>query len=216
MTICRKDAKAQRKSSTNQQEKSLRLCALAAKTSYSGIDIRSTARRTVPNPMSGPSTRLRTGFTLIEIMVVLLILAVTLGMVGINLQRGDNNRVQEEADRIVILLQAAREEAILQGQVFAVQFSNDGYRFLRLNNKGKLELIEMDDVLSPRSLPDGVTLSFTMDGAVADTEAGLILDPSGSFVPFVLTLRAGEATWQALGLANGKIQSKPLEALHAG
>ena len=155
------------------------------------------------------------GFTLIEIMVVLLIVAITIGMVGINLQRGDNNRVQEEADRIVILLQSAREEAILQGQVFVVQFSNDGYRFLR-NNKGKLELIEQDDVLSPRSLPDGVTLSFTMDGAVADTEAGLILDPSGSFIPFVLTLRAGEATWQALGLANGKIQSKPLEALHAG
>jgi general secretion pathway protein H len=100
-----------------------------------------TASRRVPKPMAG--------FTLIEIMVVLLILAVTLGMVGINLQRGDNNRVQEEADRIVILLQAAREEAILQGQVFVVQFSNDGYRFLRDNNKGKLELIEQDDVLSP-------------------------------------------------------------------
>ena len=156
------------------------------------------------------------GFTLIEIMVVLLIIAITLGMVGINLQRGDNNRVQEEADRIVILLQAAREEAILQGQVFAVQFNTDGYRFLRLNNKGKLELIERDDVLSPRELPEGITLSFTMDGAVADTEAGLILDPSGSFIPFVLTLRAGEAEWQVLGLANGKIQSKPPEPLHAG
>jgi general secretion pathway protein H len=156
------------------------------------------------------------GFTLIEIMVVLLILAITLGMVGINLQRGDNNRVQEEADRIVILLQAAREEAILQGQVFAVQFSTDGYRFLRLSNKGKLELIEQDDVLAPRSLPDGVTLSFTLDGAAADSEAGLVLDPSGSFIPFVLTLHAGEATWQAQGLANGKIKSMPAESLHAG
>lgn len=156
------------------------------------------------------------GFTLIEIMVVLLIIAITIGMVGINLQRGDNDRVREEADRIVILLQAAREEAILQGQVFAVQFNTDGYRFLRLNNNGRLEQIEQDDVLMPRSLPDGVTLSFTLDGAVADSEAGLILDPSGSFIPFVLTLHAGEATWQALGLVNGKIQSKPPEPLHAG
>jgi len=155
------------------------------------------------------------GFTLIEIMVVLLIIAITIGMVGVNLQRGDNNRVQEEADRIVILLQAAREEAILQGQVFVVQFTKDGYRFLQLSNKGKLVLLEKDDVLSPRSLQDGVTLSFTMDGVAADTEAGLILDPSGSFIPFVLTLRAGEAAWQALGLANGKIESKPLEAPHA-
>jgi general secretion pathway protein H len=173
--------------------------------------------RTLPiRPVRDRALQPVAGFTLIEIMVVLLIVAITIGMVGVNLQRGDNHRVQEEADRIVILLQAAREEAILQGQVFAVQFSNDGYRFLRLNTKGKLELIESDDVLSPRSLPDGVTLSFTLDGAAADTEAGLILDPSGSFIPFVLTLHAGEATWQALGLANGKIESKPLEALHAG
>jgi general secretion pathway protein H len=156
------------------------------------------------------------GFTFIEIGVVLLIITITIAMVGINLQRGDNNRVQEEADRIVILLQAARDEAILQGQVFAVQFTQEGYRFLRLNAKGKLELIENDDVLSPRTLPDGVTLSFTVDGAAAESEAGLILDPSGSFIPFVLTLRAGESTWQALGLANGKIQSLPPEPPHAG
>jgi general secretion pathway protein H len=208
MTICREDAKMQRKAPTDRREKSLRLCALAAKNSYSAIDAGVIARDRAP--------RLMAGFTLIEIMVVLLIVAITIGMVGVNLQRGDNHRVQEEADRIVILLQAAREEAILQGQVFAVQFSNDGYRFLRLNTKGKLELIEQDDVLSPRSLPDGVTLSFTMDGAAADTEAGLILDPSGSFIPFVLTLRAGESTWQALGLANGKIESKPLETRRVG
>jgi general secretion pathway protein H len=156
------------------------------------------------------------GFTLIELAVILLIITITIAMVGINLQRGDNNRVREEADRIVILLQAAREEAILQGQVFAVQFSKEGYQFLRLDGKGKLTLIETDEVLSPRVLPDGVTLSFELDGVAADKQAGLILDPSGNFTPFVLTLHAGEAVWQALGLANGKIQSKPMEPLHAG
>lgn len=164
----------------------------------------------------GRASKPMSGFTLIEIMVVLLIVAITIGMVGVNLQRGDNNRAQDETNRIVILLQAAREEAILQGQVFAVQFTKDGYRFLRSSTKGKLELIEKDDVFSPRTLEEGVMLTFTIDGAAADTEAGLILDPSGSFTPFVLTLRVGEAAWQALGLANGKIQSKPLEAQHAG
>ena len=148
------------------------------------------------------------GFSLIEIAIVLLIITITIGLIGVNLQRGDSNRVREEADRIVILLQAAREEAILQGQVFAVQFTREGYSFQRLNAKGKLESIAVDDVLAPRTLPEGVTLSFELDGVVAETQAGLILDPAGSFIPFVLTLRAGEAVWQALGLANGKIQSK--------
>lgn len=155
------------------------------------------------------------GFTLIELAIVLLIITITIGLVGINLQRGDSNRVREEADRIVVLLQAAREEAILQGQVFAVQFTREGYSFQRLNAKGKLETIKTDDVLISRALPDGVTLTFELEGATAETEAGLILDPSGSFLPFVLTLRAGAATWKALGLANGKIQSMQQEPARA-
>lgn len=168
-------------------------------------------------PARGPSMRLRTGFTLIELAVILLIITITIGLIGVNLQRGDSTRARDEADRIVILLQAAREEAILQGLPLAVQFTRDGYRFLRLNEKQrKLEPIADDDVLMPRILPDGVTLAFEMDGAVAETEAGLILEPSGNFIPFVLTLRAGEAVWQAVGLANGKIQSKQPEPPRAG
>lgn len=156
------------------------------------------------------------GFTLIELVIVLLIITITIGLIGINLYHGDNDRVRDEADRIVLLLQAAREEAILQGQVFGVQFTQEGYRFQRLNAKGKLENIKTDEVLGPRTLPDGITLSFEMDGVAANDEAGLLLDPTGNFIPFVLTLRAGNAVWQALGLANGKIQSKPVEARRAG
>lgn len=155
------------------------------------------------------------GFTLIELVIVLLIITITIGLIGINLYSGDNDRVRDEADRIVLLLQAAREEAILQGQVFGVQFTHEGYRFQRLNAKGKLENINADDVLMPRSLPDGVTLSFEIDGVAATDEAGLLLDPTGNFIPFVLTLRAGNAAWQALGLANGKIQSKSVEPRRA-
>lgn len=156
------------------------------------------------------------GFTLIELVIVLLIITITIGMIGINLYRGDNDLVRDETDRIVLLLQTAREEAILQGQVFGVQFTHEGYRFQRLNAKGKLENITADDVLLPRTLPEGITLSFEIDGVTAPDEAGLLLDPTGNFIPFVLTLRAGDAVWQALGLANGKIQSKPLEQRRAG
>lgn len=163
-----------------------------------------------------PIMRRTRGFTLIELAVVLLIITITIALVGINLQRGDSNRVRDEADRIVILLQAAREEAILQGQVFAVQFSKDGYQFLQLDAQGKLTLIKTDELLAPRALPDGVTLAFELDGVAAEQEAGLIIEPSGRFTPFALTLRAGDAAWQALGSANGKIESKPLETAHAG
>lgn len=169
----------------------------------------------VLTPHHSSAGRRTHGFTLIELVIVLLIITITIGLIGINLYSGDNDRVRDEADRIVLLLQVAREEAILQGQVYGVQFTREGYRFQRLNAKGRLENIESDDVLLPRTLPDGVTLSFEVDGAPANDEAGLLLDPTGNFIPFVLTLRAGQSAWQALGLANGKIQSKPVETRRA-
>jgi len=160
-------------------------------------------------------TRAR-GFTLIEIVVVLLIFTIILGMVGMNLNRGDRDHVRDEADRLVVLLQAARDEAILKDTILAVEFHPDGYRFLRLDNKGKLVPLDNDDTFVPRRLPEGMTLTFDMDGTPAGSEANLILDPSGSVSAFTLTLRAGHASWLAQGQANGVIRSQPPESVHAG
>lgn len=180
-------------------------------------DIRETLRPAHHRARSTPSRRTGDrGFTLIEIVVVLLIITITVGLIGVNLGRGDANRARDEADRAVLLLQAARDEAILQGKILAVEFHADGYRFLRVNDKGRLVPIEADDTLAPHVLPDGVTLSFDMDGASAGNETGLILEPSGSFAAFTLTLRAGQARWLAQGSANGRIRSLAPEDAHAG
>lgn len=160
-------------------------------------------------------TRAR-GFTLIEIVIVMLIFTIILGMVGMNLSRGDRDHVRDEADRLVVLLQAARDEAILKNTILAVEFHPDGYRFLRLDNKGKLVPFDHDDTFVPRRLPKGMTLTFDMDGTPAGSDANLILDPSGSISAFTLTLRVGNASWLAQGQANGVIRSQPPEGTHAG
>ncbi|MGB7543010.1 MAG: GspH/FimT family pseudopilin [Burkholderiales bacterium] len=156
------------------------------------------------------------GFTLIEIMVVVLILAVAVGLIGVNLGRGETDRVREEADRLVLLLQAARERAILDGQVLAVQFFSDGYRFLQLDARGRLTPIAGDDVLSQRRLPEGVQLTAAAESALPGSDAGLLFEPSGVLPEFTLSLRSGAAVWQAQGTADGKIRSLPPGSAHAG
>lgn len=170
------------------------------------------ARRT-----TGPSARRRAGFTLIELLVVLLILTITIGIVSVNLGGSDTDRVRDEADRLVALLTTARDEAILQGQYFAVQFQADGYRFLRVDAKGQLAVIESDDTFRPRRLPEGMTLSVALDGAAAGDEAGLVLEPSGQLPPFLLTFRLGEVRWYAVNENAGRLQSRATpEAERAG
>lgn len=157
------------------------------------------------------------GFTLIELLVVLLVLTVTIGIVSVNLSSNDTDRVRDEADRLVALLQTARDEAILQGQILAVQFQPDGYRFLRIDGEGKLAVIESDDTFRPRRLPEGMTLSAAIDGAPAAGEAGLVLEPSGQLPPFILIFRLDKVRWYAVNESAGRLRSRATpEAERAG
>jgi general secretion pathway protein H len=155
------------------------------------------------------------GFTLIEIMVILLILTITLGLIGVNLGRSDTDRVRDEADRLVLRLGAARDEAILQGRILAVEFEANGYRFLRVDDKGRLTPIEGDDSFGAYSLPEGMTLAVRLDGAPDTARSGLVFDPSGELPAFTLTLRIGQAAWQAQ-TDGGRLKSRAAGPQHAG
>jgi len=148
------------------------------------------------------------GFTLIELLVVLLILTVTIGIVSVNLGGNESDRVRDEADRLVGLLGAARDEAILQGRIIAVQFSEDGYRFLAINEKGKLSVLESDDSFRPRQLPKGMTLSADIEGAVESGQAAFVLEPAGQIPPFRIVFRMGDVRWYAISEAAGRLQSR--------
>jgi general secretion pathway protein H len=157
------------------------------------------------------------GFTLIEIMIVVLVISITLGIVGVNLTRDDRDRVKEEADRLAMVLSAARDESILQGRVVIAEFRRDGYRFLRIGIDGRPQPIEGDDTLTPRRLPDGMTLSAEIDGAPNITgESLLILDPTGTLPNLVVTLRLGERHWLAKSVHGQHMRSINPESARAG
>jgi general secretion pathway protein H len=162
------------------------------------------------------------GFTLIEVLVVLLIISIMLGIVGVNLMRDPQDLAREEADRLALLLQAAQQEAVLQGQVYAVAISENSYRFLRLDDKGRLSPVA-DEILRERQLPPGVTImSVMLDGGGDAPREGIILPPSGELPGFTILLGAHEARWQVVGTPQGEIRSRsPDEAatgasLHRG
>ncbi|MFQ5935691.1 MAG: GspH/FimT family pseudopilin [Acidiferrobacterales bacterium] len=146
-------------------------------------------------------TRRTQGFTLIELVVVLLLLTVLVGMVGLNLGGGDSDDLRDEAERLALLLHTAQQEAILEGQVLALALAPRGYHFMRLSEAGTLRTIARDALLRPRELPAGVTISVVeVDGKKEERKEGIIvLQPSGELVDFTITLRKGNAQWQVKG-----------------
>lgn len=151
--------------------------------------------------------RLR-GFTLIELAVIMFLLVIILGMAGMNLTRGDRDVLRDEGDRLAVLIRAVQEEAIMQGRPFAVAPAADGYRFLRVDDNGKLRTLSDGDTFAPYRLPHVIEIaSVQLDGVNEDKEPVIILDPSGSMPVFTIVLHAGRTEWYVQGLANGKVYS---------
>lgn len=172
-----------------------------------------------PIPL-GAAVRRVAGFTLIELAVVMLILVIILGVVGVNLTRGTTDIVRDEGQRLALLLQAAQEDAILEGRYYAFTLAPEGYRFLRVDAEGALIPVA-DDPLRPRTLPRAVTLDLeqhTLDASQTSGKPGtktppiIVFDPTGTFPGFTLVLRAGDSAWFVQGTANGKILSAPTRA----
>ena len=70
------------------------------------------------------------GFTLVELMVVLAIMALAATAVVLTIP-GEERNVRSEADRLAARLAAARDIAVIEGRSVAVNFAPSGYGFER-------------------------------------------------------------------------------------
>ncbi len=90
------------------------------------------------------------GFTLIEMMVVLLLMGLILGMVTLSFRGGARHRpLADEASQLAACMNLASDDAALSGQPLMLQLTRQGWRFLQ-GNGGQWQMMNSHD------LPSGV------------------------------------------------------------
>ena len=107
----------------------------------------------------------QSGFTLIEIMVVLVIMGIMVSMVVMSLNTSDiREEMEVEMTRLQVLITLAQEEAILQGQVMSLAVSENTYRFDVLNVEDETWQALVDEkIFRERAVVPGTSFSLVID-----------------------------------------------------
>jgi general secretion pathway protein H len=138
------------------------------------------------------------GFSLIELLVVIVILAIMAAMVLISMGTlRSEDTTETEARRLVALLELVAEEALIQGRDYGVEFFADGYRFLSWDPDTRLwSVVDDEALLRRRELPPGLRVVLAIDGreVVVDAEDLRRNRPQDELVPQVAVFSSGELT----------------------
>lgn len=123
--------------------------------------------------------RVPRGFTLLEIMVVMIVIAVivTMAVFMVGDQRGQN--LDHEARRLMAVLEMSSQEAILKFVEIGVVFDNQGYQFVSFDDASQ----EWQEYpagkaapLRPYKLPEGMFIELDFDGERSSSSSGSTIE----------------------------------------
>jgi general secretion pathway protein H len=142
-----------------------------------------------------PATRAQrkvSGFTLVELLVVMVIIGITLGLASLNAIPSPRQDLQKEAQRIALLLQLARDEAIVRNQLVTFEANADRYHFLVRNEKG-WSSVANDDLLRERAFKNApIQLLLEPSGSGGTNPLRITFGREPVDKPFLLTLASGD------------------------
>ncbi len=132
------------------------------------------------------------GFTLLELLVVLVIMGIMLGAVSLNAMQSTRQRLQTDAQRISLLLQLAREEAIVRNRPTAFEATSAGYRFLVFNDNRWEQILDLE-TLRGREFTFPNTKLETIPNIDQNSDSlRIVFGREPVSRPFILNLRVAE------------------------
>ena len=146
------------------------------------------------------------GFTLVEILVVLVIIGIVTAIAFLSFGiLGDDRSLERDARRLAAIIEMVTDEAMIQGRDYGLEILSGGYRFVELDPLLNQWLeVSGDDLMAARTLEEGsefelfieqhkVTLqSQATDTSTEDDENKR--DLTDDYLPHILILSSGDVT----------------------
>lgn len=118
-----------------------------------------------------PENNSQQGFTLLEIMLVIVLIGIAASAVVMTLpsQANKENDVKWQTQHFVSLFQFVEDEALMTGREFGLVLKENSYQFTSYDYKTKKWLaIEEGNLSKKRELPDSLVMKHTLTGSVWD------------------------------------------------
>ncbi|HEX5125670.1 MAG TPA: prepilin-type N-terminal cleavage/methylation domain-containing protein [Rhodocyclaceae bacterium] len=162
------------------------------------------------NDMISPSMKIRRrgpiarGFTLIEVLVVIVIIGVFASITTLSIEGLRSRSSDDEVARLRQVLEIAGERASVHGSPLSVEFLANGYRFSTLDAGGQWRLLFSPATLAEREWPQDMTVeSLEINGQRVAPPYKIIF--ASESPEFVLRLRTSQGGRMLVGHMSGAI-----------
>ncbi len=146
------------------------------------------------------------GFTLLELMVVLVVASIMLSLATLQLMPNAQTVLREESQRLAFLMENGGMSAQAGGQPLAWSGTGGSYRFWRRTKDGEWVRIERDNLLHPRTLPETVRIGeVSFNGRRIEPGALVMLSPELAAKDFRVSLLSGNLLATVTGNGLGKV-----------
>ena len=160
--------------------------------------------RSKPSPhtnlMNRQNRRYNTGFTLLELLIVILIIGFMSNFIIINLPQSSPDKTAKiETKRLAHLISLAAEDSLMRSRPVALHLTGSSYRFL-IRTENNLWIPSKDKLFALRKLPKDIQLELNLTNDEHNFEVPrhespqILLSISGEITPFKIRLVAKNVT----------------------